>query len=54
MLITWELSTSNTLLTILIIHPEINILMEFPKPGFNLSKAIDQINAGDELSWLPD
>lgn len=28
--------------------------MEFPKPGFNLRKAIDQINAGDDLSWLPN
>lgn len=54
MLITCELSTSNTLLTILIIHREINILMEFPKPGFNLRGAIDQINAGDDLSRLPD
>lgn len=28
--------------------------MEFPKPGFNLREAIDQINAGDDLSRLPD
>lgn len=28
--------------------------MEFPKPGFNLRGAIDQINAGDDLSRLPD
>lgn len=28
--------------------------MDFPKPGFNLRKAIDQINAGDDLNWLPN